>query len=320
MERRAGTRVPIIKVPPVAVRGGKRTVEATAPSAPRAPDPIEIRRLATPEEYRAAEEVQRAAWGFVADGPVPTPIERAINDNGGLALGAFDGERMVGMSLGFLGRDGSSLYHYSHLTGVRPEYQNRQVGWRLKCRQREEALREGLSEIRWTFDPLQAKNAYFNVRRLGGVPDRYYPRYYGVMSDSLNAGLETDRLRLRWELRSPRVVRRVEAVPPSSAEEPSAVDGTQPLLESEVGPAGLRRPVSVGPSRGDRVNLEVPVDLAGVRTRDPGSAQRWRETVRDAFGPAFAAGYRVEDFVVVRIGTERRAFYLLTHAPRDDAA
>ena len=290
------------------------------PSAPRAPDPIEIRRLASPEEYRAAEEVQRAAWGFVADGPVPTPIERAINDNGGLALGAFDGERMVGMSLGFLGRDGTSLYHYSHLTGVRPEYQNRQVGWRLKCRQREEALREGLSEIRWTFDPIQAKNAHFNVRRLGGVPDRYYPRYYGVMSDALNTGLETDRLRLRWELTSPRVVRRIEGAAPAPDDAPSSWESTVPLVESVLGPFGVRRPVAVGTPRAERVNLEVPVDLAGVRARDPDGASKWRETVRGAFVSAFDAGYRVDDFEIVPIAAERRAFYLLAKARRDDAA
>jgi chorismate synthase len=287
-------------------------------SAPSPDEPIAIRRLATPEEYRAAEEVQRAAWGTTG-AAAPAPIERAINDNGGLALGAFDGERMVGMSLGFLGREGTSLFHYSHLTGVRPEYQNRQVGWRLKCRQREEALGAGLNEIRWTFDPLQAKNAHFNVHRLGGVPDRYYPRYYGVMSDALNAGMETDRVRLRWHLASPRVVGRIEGTAPPRSEGAERWSDLSSLVETAPGSTGVRQPRGLRSPTEKNHLLEIPADLADARARDPSGARAWREAVRDAFAAAFEAGYRVEDFGVVGEGAERRAFYLLERSPRSDA-
>lgn len=272
---------------------------------------IVIRRLSTPEEYRAVEEVQRAAWGLSTDGPVPSTIQRAIHDNGGILLGAFAGSQMVGFALGFLGREEDRLYHYSHMTGVVPAFQNRHVGRALKLRQREEALAQGLDEIRWTFDPLQSRNAFFNVRRLGGHPDRYFPRYYGTMGDALNEGLETDRLRLLWPLREARVEARLQGQFPSAADDEAWLAGASALIETAVGDQGLRRPATVHPPTNPRVHLEIPADLVAVRKRDPGSARRWREATREAFLLALDHGYRVEDFTVVALKGARRAFYLL---------
>ena len=284
----------------------------TADGSPGGAAPITVRKLTTPEEYRAVEEVERAAWGLSTDAPVPSTIQRALHDNGGLLLGAFAGPRMVGFALGFLGREEGHLYHYSHMTGVVPEFQNRRVGFLLKTRQREEALADGLDEIRWTFDPLQSRNAFFNVRRLGGVPDRYLPRYYGRMGDSLNEGLDTDRLRLVWTLRSPRVESRLRGELPGPAEDEAWLAQSSALIETALGEPGLRRPAIVHAPTGPRVHLEIPPDLAAVRTRDPGSTRRWREATREAFQRALAAGYRVEDFAVVSRAGVRRAFYLLS--------
>ncbi len=279
-----------------------------------------LRLLSSPEEYRAVEEVQREAWGLGGDGPVPATIQRAIQDNGGILLGAFDKDRMVGFTLGFLGREEGRLYHYSHMTGVRPPYQNRSVGFALKVRQRAEALAQGLDEIRWTFDPLQSRNAFFNIHRLGGTPDRYYPRYYGTMRDALNEGLETDRLRLVWRLKDPRVEARLAGECPTSEEDEKRVRESTPLVETALGDQGLRRPAHVRPPEADRVHLEIPPDLHAVRTRDPGVTRRWRDVTREAFLQAFAHQYRVDDFVTVRLGGERRSFYLCSRAERTDGA
>ena len=281
---------------------------------------VEYRRLATPEEYRAAEEVQRAAWGFTTDGAVPHPIQRAFNDNGGLVLGAFAGVELVGMALGFLGREEGRLFHYSHMTGVRPAWQNHHVGFGLKRFQRSEVLRQGLDEIRWTYDPLQSKNARFNVRMLGGRPDRYHPRYYGAMGDAINEGLETDRLRLVWSLRDRRVTDRLEGRRPTPAEDEERWHASTPLLETAVGPTGLRRPARVRPPVETRLALEVPADLGSVRTRDQGSARRWREATREAFTLAFASGYRVDDFAVLAVGGERRGVYFLSRPEESGGA
>jgi len=273
------------------------------------PPGVRLQRLETPEQCREVEEVQRAAWGFSTDGPVPAAIQRAIADNGGLLLGAFEGARLVGFALGFLGREGTKLYHYSHMTAVRPDAQNRHVGFALKAFQRQEVLAQDLDEIRWTFDPLQSKNALLNVRRLGGGPDQYWPRYYGVMADSINEGLETDRLRLVWRLKDPRVSSRLGGQLPSVAEDESRYRTSSALLETVVGPTGLRRPVTARPPTGPSLQLEIPYDLSSVRARDPGGARRWRESTREAFTAAFYAGYRVDDFAVIPLSGERRSFY-----------
>jgi chorismate synthase len=273
---------------------------------------LRLRRLETPEECRAVEEVQRVAWGFSTDGPVPSAIQRAIAHNGGLLLGAYEGANLVGFALGFLGREGSKLYHYSHMTAVRPEAQNRHVGFALKAFQRQEVLRQDLTEVRWTFDPLQSKNALLNLRRLGGVPDRYYPRYYGVMADAINEGLETDRLRLIWPLNDPRVVARLEGHLPTPAEDEHRFRSSSALVETAIGPSELRRPRSARPPAGPALHLEIPYDLGSVRTRDPGGARRWREVTREAFTVALDAGYRVDDFAVIPLAGERRSFYFLT--------
>jgi predicted GNAT superfamily acetyltransferase len=284
---------------------------AIAPGGARPPS-IRLCRLETPEECRSVEEVQRATWGFSTDGPVPAAIQRAIADNGGLLLGAFEGARLVGFALGFLGREGATLYHYSHMTAVVPEYQNRHIGLALKAFQRKEALREGLSEIRWTYDPVQSRNAFFNVRRLGGVPDRYYPHYYGTMADAINEGLETDRLRVIWSLNDPRVLGRLSGHLPTATEDEDRYRSCSALIETVMGPSGIRRPVTARPPVAPNLHLEIPYDLATVRSRDPGGTRRWREVTRAAFTTALDAGYRVNDFAVVPLGGERRSFYFLT--------
>jgi chorismate synthase len=303
---------PTDRTPRYVAPTGEYVVAASAGTA--GPSGIQLRRLETPEECRAVEEVQRAAWGFSTDAPVPAAIQRAIAHNGGLLLGALQDDRLVGFSLGFLGREGSKLYHYSHMTAVRPEFQNHHVGLALKAFQRQEVLAQELTEVRWTFDPLQSKNAFFNLRRLGGVADQYYPRYYGVMGDAINEGLETDRARLVWSLNDPRVGARLGGQLPSPLEDEQRYRLSSALVETVMGPSELRRPVAVHPPSGPHLHLEIPYDLGTVRARDRGGVRRWREVTRVAFSTALHAGYRVRDFAVISLAGERRSFYFLDSA------
>ncbi len=255
--------------------------------------------------------MQREAWGITTDGVVPSTILRAINDNGGLLLGAFADSEMVGFAFGFLGREEGKLFHHSHMTAVRPAWQHRHVGLALKARQRDEVLAQDLDEIHWTFDPLQSRAAGLSVRRLGGTSDRYYPRYYGTMTDSINEGLETDRLRLVWRLNDPKVDARLRGHLPKPAEYEARLNASEALIETALGPAELRRPARVATPSAPVVNLEIPADLASVRERDSGGTRRWREVTREAFSWAFDAGYVVDDFATVIVGNERRSFYFL---------
>ncbi len=273
---------------------------------------IRFRRLGKPEEFRQLEEVQRAAFGLAAEGTIPTPLQRALQDNGGLVLGAFVDITLVGFALGFLGWDGHQLYHYSHMTAVRPEYQNHKVGFRLKGYQREEVLAQGLPEIRWTFDPLQSRNALLNVRRLGALPTSYYPHYYGRMDDAINRDLETDRLSVRWEVASERVVERLENRYPSPEADLQRWGRSTAIVETEPGESGIRLPVAVGEPSGSSAHLEIPFDLGLVRQHEPKALWRWRHAVRDAFRAAYDLRYTVDDFAVVASEHERRSFYFLT--------
>ena len=279
-----------------------------------------FRRLSSAEEFHAVQVVQKDAWGLDKDPPVPAPLMRAFQDNGGLLLGAFREGELVGFAMGFLGREGSVTFHYSHMTAVRRNDQAHHLGHELKLFQREEVLAQGLTEIRWTFDPLQSRNAMRSVHRLGGRPIRYLPRYYGAMSDAINAGLETDRLLLLWSIASRRVEERLRESPSAQEDDPSRWKRSFPVIETAIRSSGVRIPVSTRPPESSELALEVPIDLARVREVEPGGAQSWRAATRQAFEAAFAHGYRVDDFVRLSVGGETRCFYLLDTARDDDAA
>jgi predicted GNAT superfamily acetyltransferase len=125
----------------------------------------------------------------------------------------MDGERMVGFALSFGAVEGGHPHFHSHMVAVIPEYQNRGLGRLIKLAQREDALRRGIDQIVWTFDPLQLRNAYFNFARLGGVGVRYIPNLYGMTSSPLHGGMPTDRLVIEWNLNSPRVQRALQGTP-----------------------------------------------------------------------------------------------------------
>ncbi len=274
-----------------------------------------FRRLEKPEEFRQVDELVRATWGEEAAPGLSPTLLRVLQDNGGLVLGAFADIYLAGFSVGLLGWDGKTLFLHSYLTAVRPEYQNHHLGFRLKAFQRDEVLRLGLGEIRWVFDPLQSRNAWLMVRRLGARPDRYYPHYFGQLPDAINQGLETDRMRAVWPLSAPRVEERMTGRGPDRAADAKSLDGSFAIVETETGEHGLRVPTAVAEPSGPKAHLEIPFDLALVRQHEPGSLRRWRHAVRDAFRAALDLRYEVEDFAVVTTDHERRSFYLLVPAP-----
>ncbi len=281
-------------------------------------DPFRFRRLGKPEEFRQLEQVQSAAFGSDPEGSLTVPLQRALQDNGGLVLGAFVDIHLVGFSIGFLGWDGRRLYHYSHMTAVRPEYQNHRVGLRLKRYQREEVLAMGLEEIRWTFDPLRSRNAMLNVRRLGGRPTSYLSHYYGQMNDSANQGLETDRLKLVWSITAPAALQRLEGKFPTRDEDRARWEASSPIVRTEPGESGIRTPTEVAEPSGPSAHLEIPFDLDLVRQHEPKSLWRWRHAVRDAFRAAYDLHYVVDDFATVSADHERRSFYFLRPAEKGD--
>ena len=167
---------------------------------------IEIRELSSEPELREAVALQKTIWGFDDADLLPFRMFVVTTKIGGQLLGAFDNSRMIAFCVAIPGlKPGGKVYLHSHMLGVLPEYRNSGIGRQLKLRQRDDALARGIDLIEWTFDPLDLKNAYFNVERLGAIVRRYVRNQYGVSSSALHGGLPTDRCVAEWWIREPRV-------------------------------------------------------------------------------------------------------------------
>ena len=166
---------------------------------------ILVRPLREIEEANIGVELQRLIWGHSEIETVPGQMFVVANETGGQVLGAFHQGKAIGFALAFVGAHRGTVYLHSHMVGVLPEFQDRGVGRLLKLAQRDDAIARGIDLIQWTFDPLQLKNAHFNLERLGAIVRRYIPNCYGRTSSPLHAGLPTDRLVAEWWIRSHRV-------------------------------------------------------------------------------------------------------------------
>ncbi|PSN86498.1 hypothetical protein B9Q02_01965 [Candidatus Marsarchaeota G1 archaeon BE_D] len=261
---------------------------------------ISIRELHTVEELSMAEQVQKLAWGMPDIMVTPKEIMRAIASNGGLVLGAFYGEKMVGMSLSFVGRRKNKLYMYSHMTGVSREYQSQGVGYLLKQKQRELSLKMGYELIAWTFDPLIARNAHFNMSKLGTITRTYLRNYYGEMNDEINFGLDTDRVIAEWWSE-----RSVESARKHAL---SDLEDCHYAIES-TDSQGDCKSWSVDPNA-KKVLVQIPSDIVALKRVDLKAAQRWRLATREVFEEYFKAGYAALAFLKLN----GRLYYVLAKA------
>jgi predicted GNAT superfamily acetyltransferase len=166
---------------------------------------MEIHELSAEPDLRDALALQKTIWGFDDADLLPFRMLVVATKIGGQLLGAFDGDRMIAFCLAIPGlKPDGKVYLHSHMLGVLPEYRNAGVGRQLKLRQKDDALARGIDLIEWTFDPLDLKNAYFNVERLGAIVHRYVRNQYGISSSLLHGGLPTDRCVAEWWIAKPR--------------------------------------------------------------------------------------------------------------------
>jgi len=168
-------------------------------------DSIVIRNCEGIEELRSCVALQKEVWNFSDAELVPLRLFVVAEKVGGQVMGAFDGLDMVGFALSVPGTRSGHIYLHSHMLAVRKEYRNAGLGRRLKFMQRDEALARGIELIEWTFDPLEIKNAFLNIERLGAIVRRYNINQYGITSSPLQGGLPSDRLIAEWWLKSKRV-------------------------------------------------------------------------------------------------------------------
>ena len=169
--------------------------------------PVELRRCYGIEDFRACVALQKEVWNFTDAELVPLRMFVVADKVGGQVMGAFEGDTMVGFALSVPGTRSGHIYLHSHMLAVRKDHRNGGLGRQLKLMQREDALARGIELIEWTFDPLEIKNAYLNIEKLGAVARRYNINQYGITSSPLQGGLPSDRLIAEWWLKSKRVER-----------------------------------------------------------------------------------------------------------------
>ena len=277
--------------------------EAPAAGAPDPPDPPEatqaavaaaaaagvvIRELHQPPHLLAVQRLFEEVWRPAGGDPPPVTagLLRALGHGGGYVVGAFAGTRMVGASAAFFTAPPDPALH-SHITGVAPGGQHRGIGFALKVHQRAWALARGVPVVVWTFDPLVARNAWFNLAKLGAQPTDYLEDFYGPMTDAINAGMASDRVLLTWVLDDPAV---------------AAACAGHPRQPGPAGAPGAEVALAVGPdlepvarqTGAPLVTVAVPPDVEAL---GPGRRRAWRAAVRQALGERLAAGATVAGFL-----------------------
>jgi len=229
---------------------------------------IFVRKCTGIEEFQRCVALQKEIWGEEDLEVEPATLFVVAEETGGQVLGAFDGERLVGYTLAVVGYRNGTVFLHSHMTGVHGDYRDRGVGRALKFFQREEALGRGIRLIVWTFDPLQMRNAHFNLNRLGAIARKYFPNLYGLTTSPLHWGLPTDRLLAEWQLDSARVVAAVSGLGKDPEEAPAAI--------------------------------EVPAELEQSKESETDEVAKVQARIREEFAAWFARGYAA-------VGVRKRA-------------
>ena len=228
---------------------------------------IEIRACRGFDELQACVELQVETWGYDPTDLVPKKTFLLAQRIGGQVIGAFETDQgsgirdqgsenaetgpgdLVGFAMALPGiksrREGATPYLHSHMLAVRQAYRNRGLGVRLKLEQRLEALSRGIRHMEWTFDPLEIKNAYLNIHRLGAVAREYRPDFYGVSSSRLQGGLPTDRLLAEWELDSDRVQAILDGRPAAAREIEERIQVPASIYQWKASAADRHRALAV---------------------------------------------------------------------------
>lgn len=263
---------------------------------------MKIRKLETHKEYLAAEDLQRKVFGFADREVIPLNELVVAQKNGGIVFGTFEGQKLIGFCFGVPALRDGQFFHYSRMLGILQEYQGKNIGFKMKLFQRRFVISQGLSLIRWTFDPLQSKNAYLNIEKLGVLIDEYIINLYAQSTSKFNKGLETDRFIPKWFIKSPRVVSRLINGPVKHK-----LEEYVPSFLTRVNSDGFPEPGKSISARSRKVSVEIPVSIDELKSSSLSLATTWRTRTRLGFLNFFKKGFRVDGFA----WGDKTAFYLL---------
>jgi predicted GNAT superfamily acetyltransferase len=271
---------------------------------------ITYKQLKTLEELRPCENVQEAVWGFNPLDTIPARFMLVVRKHGGFAMGAFDGDFMIGFVFGVAAIHYGRPSQHSHMLAVLPEYRNQNIGFKLKIAQREDALSRNIDLITWAFDPLQSRNAYLNLNKLGVIACSYDINLYGEESSSeLHSSLGTDRLLAEWWLVSNKVK--------------SILDNTQVVVikkhmesisinKTRRDEQGLLIPVESDLTlTNDVLLLEIPDNIEEIKKLNMQVGHQWRKHVQKALIHYFTTGYYIDYLHIERKDNVRRTYYVL---------
>ena len=275
---------------------------------------ITFRDLASFDDLKQVEAVEREVWGLADIDVFPTTLAVATLAAGCIWVGAFDGKKMAGFAFGFPALDHDRLSIHSHMLAVRQPYRDLDLGYKLKLAQRDRTLGMRilglrLDEITWTFDPLQSKNAHLNFAKLGVVSENYLPDFYGPETTSMLHRNSTDRLWVRWPLASKRVRDRIQGHS-NRPELMETLARLQPLVRFNGDGKPAATDLSAALQR-QRIAIEIPSDIGEVESRDPELARHWRQVTRWAFTESLKAGFFVAEFCRTVRGAQGPGAYLL---------
>lgn len=278
-----------------------------------------IRSLGTIPEFRAVMALEQEIWGYSEpEDAVGIPMFVVTLKRGGILLGAYDGDRLIGFVYSLAGLNHGRSTQWSHMLGVLPAYRATGIGRDLKLAQRRLALEMGIDLMEWTYDPLQSVNAYLNFTRLGVVVAEYHEDVYGESSSTLHRGSSTDRFIAQWWMRSARVERAIG----SRATGPDGGVRFGQILSDAVPALGCRsrqgtvEPVDLRTDHtAQRVSVAVPGGFTEMLEHDQSLARTWRMATREVFCHYLEHGYTVIDFAFRPDGPD--GVYVLTASEPD---
>ncbi len=273
---------------------------------------IEYKEITDENGFAQLEDIQRESWGMPDLELIPRRLFKATKNSGAVVIGAYDKDQIIGYCWGWVGKlKKYGIFIYSHHNAVRKKYQNKGIGYHLKLEQREWAIKNGFKLINWTFDPLQARNTYLNLHKLGAVCNTYKINYWGEMHDAENKGMQTDRFYANWYVKSYHVAQHInnkyENYTKNIIEENRAIITTftdDNLIKVESININIKDHL---------IFVEIPSNINKIRKENLQLAIDWRLKTREVFTEYFKRGYVSIDAIIEKSDKEEtRVFHVLS--------
>jgi predicted GNAT superfamily acetyltransferase len=255
-------------------------------------------------EINEVVSLQSDIWSQDSVSPLPQLV--ASIHHGGILIGAYSEKQLIGFCYGFAGYKNGEVYLLSHMAAVRLEYHNLGVGYQLKIMQREWAIAYGYQKIVWTFDPLEVRNGYFNLCKLGAYSKTYIPSYYGEMQDKLNKGLPTDRLVIEWDIRTNRVQNAISGENSYKTEQEHKYEFLLQADQHTNHPILVEKKINL---QNDGYLVAVPTNIQLLKKSDMEVAKAWRFAIRDVISEAVVNGFVITG--VQKVANSSIQFYIL---------